>query len=108
GLTPELAIATLPPLSDPGDRCPTVASRNRETYLGGLPMTEERDRKRAGSRRVLLLSAVTVAAAMALVPAAGAGGSGSVPPPAADRGPGPATHDGARSGALRHPAVLAQ
>src|SRR5690242_1698450 len=46
-------------------------------------MTGERDRKRKGRRRVLLLSAVTVAAAMALVPAAGSAASGSVQPPGA-------------------------
>src|SRR5689334_16249546 len=60
-------------------------------------MAEERDRKHAGRRGVLLLSAVTVAAAAALVPAAGAVASGSVqrpsaalaPPPTAALGTGP-------------------
>jgi hypothetical protein len=54
-------------------------------------MTEERDRKHAGRRRVLLLSAVTVAAAMALVPAAGSVASGSVKPASAGLAPPPAT-----------------
>jgi hypothetical protein len=54
-------------------------------------MTEERDRKHGGRRRVLLLSAVTVAAAMALVPAAGSAASGSVQPPNAGLAPPPRT-----------------
>ena len=54
-------------------------------------MTEERDRKYAGRRRVLLLSAVTVAAAIALVPAAGSAASGSVQPPSAGLAPPPTT-----------------
>ena len=53
-------------------------------------MTEKRDRKHAGRRRVLLLSAVTAAAAMALVPAAGSVASGSVKPASAGLAP-PAT-----------------
>src|SRR5579871_360937 len=47
-------------------------------------MRAERRRKRAGLRRVGLLSAVTVAAAVALVPAAGAVASGSVVTPSSD------------------------
>jgi hypothetical protein len=54
-------------------------------------MTEERGRKHAGRRRVLLLSAVTVAAAMALVPAAGSVANGSVQPPSAGLAPPPGT-----------------
>jgi len=54
-------------------------------------MTEKRDRKHPGRRRVLLLSAVTVAAAMALVPAAGSVASGSVHPANAGLAAPPAT-----------------
>ena len=54
-------------------------------------MTEKRDRMHAGRRRVLLLSAVTVAAAMALVPAAGSVASGSVQPPSTGLAPPPTT-----------------
>ena len=54
-------------------------------------MTEKRDRRHAGRRRVLLLSAVTVAAAMALVPAAGSVANGSVQPPNAGLAPPPTT-----------------
>jgi hypothetical protein len=54
-------------------------------------MTEERDRKHAGRRRVLLLGAVTVAVAMALVPAAGSVASGSVQPPSTGLAPPPTT-----------------
>ena len=54
-------------------------------------MAEERDRKHAGRRGVLLLSAVTVAAAMALVPVAGSVANGSVRPPGAGLAPAPAT-----------------
>ena len=54
-------------------------------------MAEERDRKHAGRRGVLLLSAVTVAAAMALVPVAGSVANGSVRPPGASLAPAPAT-----------------
>src|SRR6516165_11181714 len=53
-------------------------------------MTDKRDRKYASRRRVLLLSAVTVAAAMALVPAAGSIASGSVKPASAGLAPPPA------------------
>ena len=50
-------------------------------------MTEKRASKYPGRRRVLLLSAVTVAAAMALVPAAGSVASGSVHPASAGLAP---------------------